>query len=89
MPIMKHPDIMRKLCQSIAKHYQGRVDAIAGLEARGIVQNSDTYRSLGFLFGPQIAQILNVPFVAIRKKGKLPGPTISASYQKEYGLICF
>jgi adenine phosphoribosyltransferase len=41
------------------------------------------------LFGPQVAQLLNVPFVPIRKKGKLPGPTIAASYEKEYGVVGF
>lgn len=39
------------------------------------------------MFGPQVAIYLGVPFVPIRKKGKLPGPTISASYQKEYGVV--
>ena len=44
-----------------------------GLEARG------------FLFGPSLALRLGAGFVPIRKKGKLPGPTNSASYEKEYG----
>ncbi|KAI6175049.1 Adenine phosphoribosyltransferase [Aphelenchoides bicaudatus] len=74
MPLMKHPQLMTRLCQGIAKHYDGKVDAVAGLEARG------------FLFGPQVAQLLNVPFTPIRKKGKLPGPVISAGYVKEYGV---
>ena len=41
----------------------------------------------GFLFGPQVASALNVPFIPIRKKGKLPGKTIQASYEKEYGMV--
>lgn len=42
---------------------------------------------LGFLFGPQIAVYLGVPFVPVRKKGKLPGETVQATYKKEYGEV--
>jgi len=49
------------------------VDAIAGVESRG------------FWFGPSIAHQLNIPFIPIRKKGKLPGDTHSYSYNLEYG----
>jgi len=46
---------------------------VAGLDARG------------FLFGPLVSMNLNVPFLLIRKSGKLPGPTIKVSSTKEYG----
>ena len=48
-------------------------DALAGLESRG------------FLFGMPIAYNLHKPFLPIRKKGKLPRETVSASYELEYG----
>lgn len=48
-------------------------DAIAGLESRG------------FLFGMPIAYNLGKPFIPVRKKGKLPRETVSASYELEYG----
>lgn len=48
-------------------------DVIAGTESRG------------FIFGVPIAYALGKPFVPIRKKGKLPCETISASYDLEYG----
>lgn len=48
-------------------------DAIAGLESRG------------FLFGMPIAYNLCKPFIPVRKKGKLPRETVSASYELEYG----
>ena len=43
------------------------------------------------MFGPLVSMNLNVPFLLIRKTGKLPGPTIKVSSTKEYGkvIICF
>jgi adenine phosphoribosyltransferase len=50
-----------------------RIDKVAGLEARG------------FILGGAVAHQLSTGFVPIRKKGKLPGQTISQSYTLEYG----
>ncbi len=50
-----------------------RIDAVVGLEARG------------FILGGAIAHQLGTGFVPIRKKGKLPGRTISQDYKLEYG----
>jgi adenine phosphoribosyltransferase len=55
-----------------ALHSQ-RIDAIAGIESRG------------FLFGMPLAMKLGVPFVTVRKKGKLPWKTVSHKYDLEYG----
>lgn len=41
--------------------------------------------SRGFIFGAPLALALNVPFVLVRKPGKLPRETIAQSYQLEYG----
>ncbi|KAK5973665.1 Adenine phosphoribosyl transferase [Trichostrongylus colubriformis] len=76
MPLFAHPVIVNDLCKAIAQHIRadvGEINAIVALEARG------------FLFGPIIAVQLGVPFVPIRKKGKLPGECLQASYMKEYG----
>lgn len=51
-----------------------RIDCVAGLEARG------------FILGGAVAHQLSVGFIPMRKKGKLPGNTISQSYQLEYGV---
>ncbi len=50
-----------------------RIDKVVGLEARG------------FILGGAIAHQLSIGFVPIRKKGKLPGTTISQAYTLEYG----
>ena len=50
-----------------------KIDAIAGIESRG------------FLLGPAIAMTLGIPFIMIRKKGKLPYHTVSHKYDLEYG----
>ncbi|MCJ1428210.1 adenine phosphoribosyltransferase [Sticta canariensis] len=52
-------------------------EIVVGLEARG------------FLFGPSLALALGAGFVPIRKKGKLPGPTETAGFAKEYGTDWF
>lgn len=41
--------------------------------------------SRGFLFGNTLASNLNIPFVPVRKKGKLPYSTIEETYALEYG----
>ncbi|CAG9540333.1 unnamed protein product [Cercopithifilaria johnstoni] len=75
MVLMRYPLLLKNLCAAIAEYVrvEMQVDAVVALEARG------------FLFGPQIAMILEVPFVPIRKKDKLPGKTYKEIYQKEYG----
>jgi adenine phosphoribosyltransferase len=53
--------------------------AAAGVEALAAVE------SRGFLFAAPVAAALNLPIVLVRKKGKLPGKTVSAAYALEYG----
>ena len=50
-----------------------KIDAVAGIEARG------------FILGGAIAHQLSVGFVPVRKKGKLPWATIGMDYELEYG----
>ncbi len=73
-PILESPVLTRGLIDEFVKRYEGvKIDAIAGVESRG------------FLFGVPLAMELNVPFIMVRKKGKLPGETVSHKYVLEYG----
>ena len=77
-PIL-HQDLIHALELHIKTNYPSgqRPDIIVGLEARG------------WLFGPSLALRLGAGFVPVRKQGKLPGPTETASYEKEYGQDFF
>jgi adenine phosphoribosyltransferase len=73
-PILKDPALCRAINTALAAQLKGlEIDVVAGIESRG------------FLFGPSLAQLLNVPFVPIRKAGKLPYTTVRQSYDLEYG----
>lgn len=64
----------RMAIDQLLQPYAGmKIDKVVGLEARG------------FILGGAVAHQLSVGFVPIRKKGKLPGPTISQAYFLEYG----
>ena len=67
----------QELCNAIADRFIERMgvkpDAVVGIESRG------------FLFGFLVANRLGVPFVLVRKAGKLPFRTFSTEYQLEYG----
>ena len=54
------------------------------VKAKGITKVIGT-ESRGFIFGAPVALALNVPFVLVRKPGKLPRETIAQSYELEYG----
>ncbi|XP_068941660.1 adenine phosphoribosyltransferase isoform X2 [Petaurus breviceps papuanus] len=76
-PLLKDPNAFQASIELLADHlkenHKTKIDYIAGLDARG------------FLFGPSLAQKLGIGFVLIRKRGKLPGPTVSTIYSLEYG----
>jgi adenine phosphoribosyltransferase len=59
--------------QLLAPYAGMHIDKVVGLEARG------------FILGGAVAHQLSTGFVPIRKKGKLPGQTISQAYSLEYG----
>lgn len=72
-PIFLHPHLYREVVSTFAEFSKGKIDVVCGIESRG------------YLFGMGIAQALEVPFILIRKKGKLPPPVIGEKYDLEYG----
>jgi len=73
-PILKDPFLCAEITAALAVQLSGvEIDVVAGIESRG------------FLFGPSLAQLLKVPFIPIRKQGKLPYNTLQQSYDLEYG----
>lgn len=72
--LFSDPRGFRMAVDQMLHPYAGqRIDKVVGLEARG------------FIVGGAIAHQLGTGFVPIRKKGKLPGATISQAYTLEYG----
>jgi len=64
----------RRAVDELVQPYAGlQIDKVAGIEARG------------FILGGAVAHQLSIPFVPVRKKGKLPWNTIGEDYELEYG----
>src|ERR1700722_268354 len=73
-PILKDPVFCRNIVDAFVEKLRGaHIDAVAGIESRG------------FLFGLTLATRLGVPFVPVRKAGKLPFTIKQKAYKLEYG----
>ncbi len=73
-PLLRDGKALALAVERIAERFSGfGVDVIVGPESRG------------FLLGAPVAVRLGKGFVPVRKKGKLPGETVSAKYELEYG----
>ncbi|RYU89982.1 adenine phosphoribosyltransferase [Mucilaginibacter terrigena] len=73
-PILKDPELCTKINDAFLEKLQGlHIDAVAGVESRG------------FLFGLTLANKLGVPFIPVRKAGKLPHTVKQKVYDLEYG----
>lgn len=72
-PIFLNTDLYKEVIKDLAEFSRGKIDAVIGIESRG------------YLFGIAIAIELEVPFILIRKKGKLPPPFLGEKYDLEYG----
>jgi adenine phosphoribosyltransferase len=72
--LLSDPRAFRRAVDALVHPYAGgRIDQVAGIEARG------------FILGGAVAHQLSSGFVPIRKKGKLPHTTVSIAYALEYG----
>jgi adenine phosphoribosyltransferase len=73
-PLLQDPAIGKEIVREFVSRLTNyRADAILGVESRG------------FLFGYLLAVEMGIPFVPIRKSGKLPWKTIGVEYALEYG----
>lgn len=73
--LTKSPQLLSDCVMLLVDHIRNHcsdVDVIVGLDARG------------FIFGSLVAQQMSLPFVPVRKEGKLPGETIKVAYSLEY-----
>ena len=88
IPDYPEPGIIFRDVTSILQDAEGLKLAIDSLQAELDGLDFDVIagtESRGFIFGMPIAYNLHTPFVLVRKKGKLPRETVSASYDLEYG----
>jgi len=73
-PILAAPEIRKEIVEAIANRFRpDNLDAVVAIEARG------------FILGSLIAQELDLPFVPVRKSGKLPYKSLREEYTLEYG----
>ena len=73
-PLLRDGEAFRNLIDTFARRYaDARIDAIAGIDARG------------FIIGAALAYRLRCGFIPVRKAGKLPYETVRESYTLEYG----
>ena len=73
-PLLHDADALRAVNDALTEQVRAlHVDVVAAIEARG------------FIFGVPVAERLRVPFVPLRKPGKLPGAAETVSYDLEYG----
>ena len=74
LPLFRNAKLVKELVSEMAKELQSsNPTALVGMESRG------------FLLGMPLALELDIPFICIRKKGKLPGMVSGISYSLEYG----
>ena len=73
--LLNNPQALKTLMNHLEARYKSyNLDYIAGIDARG------------FIFGSILADRLNIGFVPVRKKGKLPYTTVAEKYALEYGV---
>lgn len=73
-PLLEDPQVTSEITVALLEPFkEQKIDAILGIESRG------------FFWGLLMAQYLQVPFIPVRKEGKLPYKTIKHKYDLEYG----
>lgn len=76
--LLKNPEAFHRVIKTFADRYRDvDLDAIVGLDSRG------------FIFGTALAYEMNLPFIMVRKAGKLPRKVEKIDYELEYGKTSF
>lgn len=79
-PLLRDPKAFKELRSIMVEYTKQNIpdaEVIVGLESRG------------FIFGSVLAAELGLPFVPVRKPGKLPGELATARFALEYGTVSF
>ena len=73
-PVMADPQAMQYITETLSNRLGLlNVEALAAIDSRG------------FIFGAPVAAAMDIPFIPIRKAGKLPPPVVGVDYSLEYG----
>ncbi len=73
--LLQNADAFCEVIDTFKERYTGKgVTAVVGADARG------------FIFGAALAYAMHLPFIPVRKKGKLPFKTFTESFTLEYGV---
>lgn len=71
---MADPQAMQYITETLSNRLRSlNVEALAAIDSRG------------FIFGAPVAAAMDIPFIPIRKSGKLPPPVVGVDYSLEYG----
>jgi adenine phosphoribosyltransferase len=80
-PVFRNPRAFRALhdvmIEYVSSQFNPKPDAIVALDARG------------FLLGPLLALHFDIPFIPVRKRGKLPGDVTQVSFTLEYSMVSY
>ncbi|XOV94742.1 MAG: adenine phosphoribosyltransferase [Bacteroidota bacterium] len=73
-PILANPELSLQVSKAFYEYWKNKnINTLVGIESRG------------FIYGLQLAQQLGIPFIPVRKAGKLPYKTVRHAYDLEYG----
>ncbi|MFT4569168.1 MAG: adenine phosphoribosyltransferase [Hyphomicrobiaceae bacterium] len=72
-PVLGNAEALKYVVDDICGAYDGKIDAVVGIESRG------------FILGGPIAYALGLGLVIVRKPGKLPHDSLAVEYELEYG----
>ena len=88
IPDFPKPGILFRDITTLIGHGPGLAAAVRHLADRAVAADAQAIAGIearGFIFGAAVAAQLSLPFVPVRKPGKLPVPVLAIDYALEYG----